>query len=65
MNSEDELLLPRRVVEFAHDPHWPRGNPRRGSRRSIRPQFEHLNAIWKNVYSIVVAPRRVFTPPRP
>jgi hypothetical protein len=29
------------------------------------PTFEHLNAIWKNVYSIVVARRRVFTQPRP
>jgi hypothetical protein len=29
------------------------------------PIFEHLNAIWKNVYSIVIARRRVFTQPRP
>jgi hypothetical protein len=29
--------------------------------KSCSPIFERLSAIWKNVYSIVVARRRVFT----
>ena len=38
-----------------------------GTKRQVftTPIREHLNAIWKNAYSIVVTRRRVFTQPRP